>query len=244
VSVHSPFARADRPRPFVYGHRGTRRGAPENTLGAMQRALDQGADGIELDVRLCKSGEVIVLHDIDLARVAKIALRAQDATLAELQAHDLGAGQRVPTLDAAMDLVLGTEHLLNIELKADVPDSAVLVSAVAARVAARATAERARVLFSSFSADICRMLASALPSVPVAYLYEDQSTAKLPEGCSAVHPRFTLIDTAQIAHWHTQQLVANTWTVNDADAARKLATAGIDGIITDDVPLVLQALSP
>jgi glycerophosphoryl diester phosphodiesterase len=243
VSVHSPFARGLRSRPFVYGHRGTRRGAPENTLGAMQRALDQGADGIELDVRLCKSGEVIVLHDIDLARVAKIPLRAQDATLAELQAHDLGAGERVPTLDAAMDLVLGTEHLLNIELKPDVPDSAALVSAVAARVAARAPAEQARVLFSSFSADLCRMLAK-VSRVPVAYLYEERSAAQIPEGCSALHPRFTLIDPAQIADWHAQQLIANTWTVNDADEARKLALAGVDGIVTDDVPLVLKALSP
>jgi glycerophosphoryl diester phosphodiesterase len=244
VSVHSPFARGLRPRPFVYGHRGTRRGAPENTLGAMRRALDQGADGIELDVRLCKSGEVIVLHDLDLARVAKIALRAQDATLAELQAHDLGGGERVPTLDAAMDLVLGSEHLLNIELKPDVPDSAALVSAVAARIAARAPAEQARVLFSSFSADICRMLAKVSPRVRVAYLYEERSAAEIPEGCSAVHPRFTLITPGQIAGWHAQQLIANTWTVNDADEARKLAIAGIDGIVTDDVPLVLHALSP
>lgn len=234
--------RGERTRPFVYGHRGTRRGAPENTLGAMRRALEQGADGIELDVRLCKSGDVIVLHDVDLARVAKVALRAQDATLAELQARDLGAGERVPTLDAAMDLVLGAERLLNIELKADVPDSAALVSAVAARVAARAPAERARVLFSSFSADICRMLASAAPSEPVAYLYEERSAADIPQGCRAVHPRFTLIDPAQLTRWHAQDLVVNTWTVNDANDAIALAAAGIDGIITDDVPLVLQAL--
>lgn len=242
MTERSAFARGARARPLVYGHRGTRRGAPENTLLAMQRAIDQGADGIELDVRLCKSGEVIVLHDPDLARVAKVALRAQEATLAELQAHDLGAGQRVPTLDAAMDLVLGTGHLLNIELKSDVPDNAALVSAVAARVAARAPDERARVLFSSFSATLCRLLAAALPSIPVAYLYEEPAVAALPAGCTAINPRFTLIAPGQVASWHAQHLVVNTWTVNDATEATKLASAGIDGIITDDVPLILQAL--
>jgi glycerophosphoryl diester phosphodiesterase len=238
------FRRGARPYPLVYGHRGTRRGAPENTLAAMQLAIDQGADGVELDVRLCKSGEVIVLHDPDLARVAKVALRAQDATLAELQSHDLGAGQRVPTLDAAIDLVvLGAERLLNIELKSDVPDSAALVSAVTARVAARTPDERARVLFSSFSASICRLLAAALPSIPVAYLYEEPSAAALPVGCGAVNPRFDLITPAQISCWHAQELVVNTWTVNDATQATTLAVAGVDGIITDDVPLVLQALA-
>src|SRR5262249_42420882 len=141
------FARGVRALPFVYGHRGTRRGAPENTLVAMQLALAQGADGIELDVRLCRSGEVVVLHDPDLTRVAGAPLRAQDRTLAELQAHDLGQGARVPTLDAAMDLVLGAGKLLNVELKADVPDRRALVAAVLARVASRSTPERERVLF-------------------------------------------------------------------------------------------------
>jgi glycerophosphoryl diester phosphodiesterase len=236
------FRRGARPYPLVYGHRGTRRGAPENTLAAMHLAIAQGADGIELDVRLCKSGEVIVLHDPDLARVAQVALRAQDATLAELRAHDLGAGQRVPTLDEALDLVLGAGRLLNIELKSDVPDSAALATAVTARVAARSADERARVLFSSFSATLCRLLAAASPSTPVAYLYEEPEAAALPAGCSAVNPRFTLIDPAQIPRWHAQQLLVNTWTVNDASQAKMLAAAGIDGIITDDVPLVLQAL--
>jgi glycerophosphoryl diester phosphodiesterase len=242
VTSPGAFARGARAWPLVYGHRGTRRGAPENTLGAMQLALDQGADGIELDVRLCKSGEVIVLHDTDLARVAGVPLRAADATLAQLQTHDLGQGQRVPSLDAAIDLVLGAERVLNIELKADVPDDAALVSAVVTRVCARSTEERACILFSSFSAEICRALAAALPSVPVAFLFEDALAGALPQGCRAVHPRFSLLDAGEVARLHAQQLVVNTWTVNDAQVAATLAAAGIDGIITDDVPLVLGTL--
>jgi glycerophosphoryl diester phosphodiesterase len=88
------WRRGQRARPFIYGHRGTRRGAPENTLRAMELALSQGADGIELDVRLCGSGEVIVLHDADLERVSGVPVAASAATLSELRVLDVGEGER------------------------------------------------------------------------------------------------------------------------------------------------------
>ena len=110
----------------MYGHRGTRRGAPENTLARDAAARStQGADGIELDVRLCGSGEVVVMHDPDLhARGGRAAVAAQTRRCRSCARHDLGGGERVPTLDAAMDLVLGAGRLLNVELKPDVPEPA------------------------------------------------------------------------------------------------------------------------
>jgi len=243
-------------RPSVWGHRGTRghsRDAfgvhatkpPENTLAAMKLALSQGADGIELDVRLCKSGEVVVLHDPDLTRMAGVALRAQDATLAELQARDLGRGARVPTLEDAMTLVLDgrPEPRLNIEIKADVPDEAALVHAVVRCVQARSEAQRARVLIASFSASICAAARAQLPQVAVAFLYEQaRDAAERPQGVRVVHPHHVLLDAAMIAALHAQGLQVNTWTVNDPARAVALAAAGVDGIITDDVPAILSAL--
>jgi glycerophosphoryl diester phosphodiesterase len=238
----SVFARGERVRPLVYGHRGTRRGLPENTLGAMSLALSQGADGIELDVRLCRTGEVIVLHDRDLVRVASARVTAAEASLAELQVHDLGGGERVPTLDAAIGLVLGAGRLLNIELKADVPEPEFLVQSVAACIAARPALERAHVLVSSFSAEICTELHVALPDVPVALIYEREPSDAWPEGITAAHPRYTLASAAAIARLRRRQWLVNAWTVNDPEPARALAAAGADGIITDDVPRVLAAL--
>jgi glycerophosphoryl diester phosphodiesterase len=131
------FRRGNRARPYVYGHRGTRRGAPENTLRAIEIAIAQGAEGIELDVRLCGSGEVIVLHDPDLQRVAGVPLLAAASNYRALAACDLGDGARVPLLDDALSLVLRAGLFLNVELKADVPDAAALVAAVLERVRAR-----------------------------------------------------------------------------------------------------------
>src|SRR5512138_815337 len=90
-------------RPLVLGHRGASADAPENTLAAFRLALEQGADGVELDVWRCRTGEVVVLHDEDTRRVAGSPLRVREATLAELRALDVGAwkgpgfrGERIP----------------------------------------------------------------------------------------------------------------------------------------------------
>lgn len=235
------FARGQRARPLVYGHRGTRRGAPENTLRAMQRALAQGADAIELDVRSCGSGEVVVVHDPDLRRVAGAGAVVATTPLSELQRHDLGEGERVPVLDEAMDLVLGAGALLNIELKPDVPDPQALVAAVASRALARSAAERARVIFSSFGARLCVALQAAVPGAAVAFLFE-RAGAVLPPGIAALHPRHALATREALAGWQAAGLIVNAWTVNDPDLARALSAAGVDGIITDDVTLVLGAL--
>jgi glycerophosphoryl diester phosphodiesterase len=231
-------------KPSVWGHRGTRSsphkpGPRENTLQAMRYALEQGADGIELDVRLCKSGEVIVLHDPDLVRVAGCALRAEDAMLEELRAFD------VPSLDDAIDLVLGhgaQRARLNVEVKPDVPDVLVLTHAVARCLEARTPGEQARLLVSSFSSVICEAMLEALPGLDVAFLFE-REVDELPEGISAVHPHHALLDAARVAGFHALGLQVNTWTVNDHARARMMADAGVDAIISDDVPVVLGAVS-
>jgi glycerophosphoryl diester phosphodiesterase len=234
--------------PLVWGHRGTR--GPdkpaENTLTAMRLALTQGAGGIELDVRLCKSGEVIVLHDVDLQRMAGVALRAQDATLVELQAHDLGRGERVPTLLDAMSLVLGSasEARLNIELKPDVPSRRALVEAVAECIEAQPARARMRVLISSFSPAICAAMRKRLRDIDIAFLFERVADApNRPDGVAIVHPHHALLDKAYVASMHAQGIAVNTWTVNDPARAKLLAAAGVDGIITDDVPVILDAVA-
>ena len=208
----------------------------------MRLALSQGADGVELDVRLCAGGEVIVLHDPDLRRVAGVALLAADAGFDQLRTVDLGAGERVPLLNEAIELVLGAGALLNIELKSDVPDEDELTAGVVERVAACPAAMRAKLLFSSFSLHICELLHAALPNVPTALLFGRQRLEP-PPWASVIHPRESLVDARAVHAWHAQGLIVNTWTVNDARRAIELAHAGVDGIVTDDVPLVLSALA-
>src|SRR5512141_1462298 len=93
-------------RPLVLGHRGASADAPENTLAALELALRQGADGVELDVWRCATGEVVVHHDADLERTAGLPLRIDRTPWTALRAADVGAwkgarwaGERPPRLE-------------------------------------------------------------------------------------------------------------------------------------------------
>lgn len=107
----------------LIAHRGASGHAPENTLAAFRLALEMGAKAIELDVHKTKDGELAVIHDFDLKRVARRRGRLRDLTLREAAAVDIGswfdrrfASERVPRLEEVLDLVEGKAQL-HIELK-------------------------------------------------------------------------------------------------------------------------------
>src|SRR6516165_7584715 len=117
-----------RPPVRVTAHRGHARAAPENTLSAMRKAIESGADYAELDVQLTADGKVVVLHDSDLKRVAGDPRRLDEVSFDEVRRLDVGswfdpafAGERVPTLTEVIDLCRGKIRL-NIELKFFGPD--------------------------------------------------------------------------------------------------------------------------
>ena len=87
--------------PRMAAHRGATSAAPENTLAAIRRAFDAGADGVEVDLRLSADGVPVLVHDEDTGRVAGVPRRVAEQTAAELAALDLGGGARVPPLAAA-----------------------------------------------------------------------------------------------------------------------------------------------
>lgn len=205
---------AEGARPLVLGHRGASADFPENTVRAFQEALRQGADGVELDVMRCGSGEVVVIHDDDLARVAGgaagSAVRVRSAPLAALRAFDLGGGERVPTLAEVLE-ALGPEALVNVELKSPEPgpgghgglrgrlatgagylrlcrdDGLAAVVAAVLRRAGRLHGRGARTtLVSSFDPfQLLRFQREALGALPLGYLFERDQLLPLREAWPA-----------------------------------------------------------
>lgn len=131
--------------PRVLAHRGACTRAPENTLAAFRIARELGARGIELDVHLCASGELVVTHDHWLDRVAGIHRRIEDMTMDEIRQADAStyfdplhpelppgsfAGEGIPTLDEVFETV-GKDMFLDIELKTDTNRCPALSQAVA-----------------------------------------------------------------------------------------------------------------
>lgn len=116
---------------IAVGHRGTVRFAPENTLAAFRKAIELGLDLIEIDVRQTKDGHLVIMHDPTVDRTTNGKGRVAEMTLAEIKALDAGswfspefAGERVPTLDEALDLMRG-RALPDIDFKAGDPEKLV-----------------------------------------------------------------------------------------------------------------------
>ncbi len=216
---------------LVLAHRGANRLEPENTVPAMQEAIDRGADGVELDVHRTADGVLVVRHDAE----------TPVGPLGELTAADLGrALPEVPTLAVVLDVCRG--RLVNVEIKDSDPRAA---EAVADLVAGRSSAPD-EVLVSSFdlaTVDRVRALAPDLPTGFLSFGIDPDSalTIAVEHGHAAVHPDiWTLANVdvgAFVTRAHDLGLQLNVWTVNDPAQLEQLRDAGVDAVITDDTAL-------
>ena len=110
----------------IWAHRGASGYAPENTLESFELAIEQKADGIELDVQMTKDGELVVIHDETIDRTGNGTGRVQDHTLKELKAlnfnktHPEYASAKIPTLREVYELVKPSGITVNVEMKTGV----------------------------------------------------------------------------------------------------------------------------
>jgi len=231
-------------RPLNIGHRGASGLAPANTLAAFRAALDLGIDGVELDAQRCRTGEVIVMHDLTVDQTTNGTGPVKSLSLAELKALDAGswfdarfAGERVPTLAEVLDLI-GDRLLVNVELKSFSPRTDGL-EAEAIRLIRERGLERT-VLISSFNPFALWRTRRLAPDLKLGLLYAHDLPVYLrkmwlaflshPE---ALHPDYTLVDEALVTRAHARGQQVNTWTVNEPAEMRRLIALGVDGIITD-----------
>ena len=218
----------------VIAHRGASRLARENTIEAFERAVEVGADGVELDVRRSADGVLVVHHDAHVS---------DGRVIATTPWHELP--WYVPTLGDALDACAGA--WVDIEIKNDErepdfdPQDRVAVE-VLATLAERAPS---RWLLSSFrlqTVDRCRRID---PAVPTAWLTLGLAPATVDRvaaaGHTAVHPWERAVTAEEVARCHEAGILVNAWTCNDPARFTALAAAGVDGIVTD-VPEVMSRL--
>ena len=240
-------------RPLVLGHRGASAYVTENTLEAFQLAIADGADGVELDVQRCRTGEVVVFHDDDLSRLGGRPESVSELGLAELREVRLRGGGHIPTLAEALE-ACGPTSLVNVEIKYDrfLPGGCAALVTGVADVVARAGAGP-RVLVSSFSPAAVWLWHRQNPSLPSALLVEAPRRFHRPWplraewllpvlSTAAVHPDNRLCRGDVVERWHRRGLAVNVWTVDDPARIRALAGMGVDGIITNEPASTLAAL--
>ena len=230
-----------RERLVVVGHRGGRgEGWPtENTVAAFERAIDEGVDAIELDVRACATGEVVVFHDPDLKRMSD----GRDARLVrDVPYLELATRHRVPLLRDVLALCVDRSVGVNVEIKYDFVDRAPLVRDVMATID---ELPRADVIVSSFDPRILARARAIKPKTRVAFLTTTERAWSLPLARTlshagaplvfAVHLERVQADDRIVAKLKSRGLHVGVWTVNDADEARAFQRAGVDWIITDSL---------
>lgn len=236
---------------LVFGHRGARAYAPMNTITAFELALEQGADGIELDVHRSADGYPVIVHDFTVDSTTDGKGRVDSMTLAQLKALDAGSyfdakftGTRIPTLDEVFEAV-GKHLFVNVEIKSITAETDGVEQVVADCIARHNMGER--VVVSSFNPLSLLRFRAIAPDVPIGFLYAKES----PDGVfdvlkgtdyEAFHPHDPLINADFIAPHVAAGRVINAWTVNDPVRAVELRDLGVGGIITDKPDTILAAL--
>lgn len=244
-------------RMLVFAHRGARERAPENTLPAFRMAAELGADGIELDVQLSADGALVVFHDDTLERTTGAPGRVADRTLVDLRQLDAGAwfapqfaGTRIPTLDEVFES-LDPHMLVNVEIKASslFAPYGELVESVIDCIARHNMARR--VLISSFNPAALGAVRRRAPHLPIGYLYAPRLPLPLAKGWlarpligphEARHPHFSMVDERYMRWARRAGYRVNVWTVNEPDDVRRMATLGVDMIMSDRPDAVIATL--
>ena len=218
----------------IIAHRGASGDYPENTLLAMEQAILQGADAIEIDVFAVDS-ELIVIHDHHLARTTNGRGSIYQHSLAQLQQLDAGSGQRIPTLWQVLQLLALTPLWLNIELKGD--------NTVAPLLSLLKRAERElqfdvnRLLISSFNHHLLAELNRQSSALKLGAL-----TASLPIDYAAfahqlqaysVHCDVSFINQAFVDDAKARGLKVYVYTVDQADDIKRMQQYGVEGIFSN-----------
>ncbi|MBB6218990.1 glycerophosphoryl diester phosphodiesterase [Anaerosolibacter carboniphilus] len=229
-------------RTHIFAHRGASGYAPENTMAAFQKALEMGADGIELDVHLSKDGRLIVCHDETLQRTTNGMGWIKDMTLEEIRQYDGGSWfseeyqrEKVPVLEEVLDLIQSTKTLLNVEIK----NGIVIYPGIERKVInlIRRYALEERTIISSFYHYSLVESKRIDPFIKTGALYvagwlEPWEYARKIQA-DALHPIYHNIDLAFVEGCRSYGIDINTYTVNEEADMARLAGMGVAGIITN-----------
>lgn len=226
--------------PVVVAHRGASAYEPENTLRAIRWALDLGVQAIEVDVRRTRDGELVLLHDETVDRTTDGTGRIVELALEDSRRLDAGRGERVPTLDEALDITKGRGTLL-LELKVrglwrDVHDQV-----------QRSRDPEATIYLSFLTSELAE-LKRHHPEVRCGLLFMGAPESAL---ANAHRARMDIagfheeaVTPELVGKAHRRHLRVLTWTVDDPMRARHLAGAGVEYLASNAPDVVLRALGP
>ena len=228
----------------VWAHRGAIEFAPENTLESFAAAVEEKADGIELDIHLTRDREIVVIHDERLDRTSNGRGFVKDYTLAELKKLDFSKGTRfgeerpyqIPTLREVFELIRPTDLTINIELKTNVFPYLGITKMALDMASEYGMSDR--VCYSSFNKVTIEKIHLLDPKAKAGFLYGEAFTM-MPTfarelGLGALHPAFyNLLVPDFLENCRKNNILINAWTIDKEEQMRICCKAGINAMITN-----------
>ncbi|MCQ2470825.1 MAG: glycerophosphodiester phosphodiesterase [Clostridia bacterium] len=222
-------------------HRGFSGKYPENTMLAFQKAIEVGADGIELDVHFTKDKELVIIHDETIDRTTDGTGEVESFIYEELSkfnAYGRFEGQfdfqKIPTLREYFELVKPVEGFItNIELKTGINEYPGIEEAVLKLIDEFSL--RDRIIISSFNHFSVMRFKAIAPDVKCGFLEEsriiDFGAYAKKYNVEFVHPLYKCLTKDVFEEIYSNGIGINTWTVNDEDSVRFLAQNNVDAVI-------------
>ncbi|MEM2930505.1 MAG: glycerophosphodiester phosphodiesterase family protein [Thermoproteota archaeon] len=216
------------------GHRGAKFYEPENTLRSFRKALELGVDAVELDVRRTRDGELVVIHDAEVDRTTNGKGLVSELTLKEIKRLVTEKGEKIPTLEEALDFLDRRVRIL-VELKEAGVEEAVLKLI-------REKGVGRNVIIISFLENVLKKVRELDVDVETGLIYVRHGNpvkAALELKANYLLPLYRFTNAAEIRRAHENGLKVIVWTINDEREASKYAEKGVDGI-TSDKPDILK----
>jgi len=234
----------------ILAHRGASAYRPENTMEAFRLAVEQGADGFELDVHLSKDGHVIVTHDFTLERLSNGRGRVCDHDLADLKKLNFNKNIlgwpvcETPTLAEVFALVADTSLIVNVELKT----TEVFYPQMPAKLLQQAQeyGMAGRVTYSSFNHYSLMAIKQLNPEAKIELLYDlglvDPWVYAKHLSATAINPHYLIVKALPdtVVRCRENGVKVNVWTIDDPEDIALMLKLGVDSIITNKPDVALQ----
>ena len=218
------------------GHRGAKGYVAENTYESISKAIVLGADGIEIDVFKCASGELVLFHDKNMKELTGESGLIENLTIKELEQFLVQGKYKIPTLK---DVLTRIEKPLfvNIELKG--LNTAQATSKIIADISRSTSWSLEHFIVSSFNWDELELFRSIDKNTPVGVLVSKSMSVNeaIKFGnkinAQAIHPNFKLLNDKAVKKIKNNGFKIYTWTVNNEDDINFMKKLKVDGIISD-----------
>jgi glycerophosphoryl diester phosphodiesterase len=216
------------------GHRGAKGYVAENTIESIQKALDFGVDGIEIDVHLCASGELVVFHDFTLDRMTNGTGEVSKLSLSELKELKVANEFQIPTLEEVLNLI-DKKYLLNIELKGK--NTASKSVEIIQYYVQNKGWNYNNFIVSSFQHHELEAVFNLDKNIPLGVLtkanIDDAIEFAKTISAIAIHPNAAIVTKTNVQKAQNLGYKVNVWTVNDVDEIKRMKRYNVDAIISD-----------